>query len=523
MDRARPPLSGTVVISDTVVGCPAPACSHRCSPPWRLTGCAAAAGGGAGNGLPSAAPTHRPGQLAVVAGESLWGDVAAQIGGAHVAVTSILRDPAQDPHEYESTVGDAATVAVADVVIVNGAGYDHFVDSLLAANPRSRRTTLTVATVAHVRSGANPHLWYDPDYVRAAAQAIAAEFARRQPAHAADFAAGLRRFLAGEQRVTAVIDHDPARARGHRGGLHRTGSGLPRRAPPACVSARPRPSRWRSRTAATRRPATARTSSRRSPGTPSRPCCSTPRSRTRRRRGSPRSPGAAASRSSASPRPCRPACTSRPGRPTRPPRCCEPSMPDQPPATVVLRDAAVRFGPRTIWGGLDLDVAPGEFLAVLGPNGSGKTTLLKVLLGLLPLHTGTVEVCGRTPRRGSDLVGYVPQQKAFDRDVPLRGRDLVRLGLDGHRWGLGRPKQRRARRRRRRHPRGRRRGLRRRPAGAAVRRRAAAAAHRPGPARRPAGAALRRAAAQPGPAAPAGDERADRPPAPDPSTRRCCS
>ncbi len=113
-------------------------------------------------------------------------------------------------------------------------------------------------------------------------------------------------------------------------------------------------------------------------------------------------------------------------------------MPDPRPATVVLRDAAVHFGPRTVWGGLDLDVAPGEFLAVLGPNGSGKTTLLKVLLGLLPLHTGTVEVCGRTPRRGSDLVGYIPQQKAFDRDVPLRGRDLVRLGLDGHRWGLGR-------------------------------------------------------------------------------------
>ncbi len=170
-----------------------------------LTGCAAAAGGGAGNGLPSSAPTHRPGQLAVVAGESLWGDVAAQIGGVHVAVTSILRDPAQDPHDYESTVGDAATVSVADVVIVNGAGYDHFLDSLLSANPRSRRTTLTVAAVAHVRSGANPHLWYDPEYVRAAARAIAREFARRQPAHAADFAAGLSRFLAGERRVSAVI------------------------------------------------------------------------------------------------------------------------------------------------------------------------------------------------------------------------------------------------------------------------------------------------------------------------------
>lgn len=105
--------------------------------------------------------------------------------------------------------------------------------------------------------------------------------------------------------------------------------------------------------------------------------------------------------------------------------------------TVQLRGASLRFGERELWRGLDLDVAPGEFLAVLGPNGGGKTSLLKVLLGLQQLSSGTVEVCGRRPRRGSDLVGYVPQQKAFDPDVPLRGRDLVRLGLDGHRWGTG--------------------------------------------------------------------------------------
>ena len=62
-----------------------------------------------------------------------------------------------------------------------------------------------------------------------------------------------------------------------------------------------------------------------------------------------------------------------------------------------------------------------------------------MLLGLQDLSAGTVEVCGRTPRRGSSLVGYIPQQKSFDRDLPLRGRDLVRLGLDGHRWGVGLP------------------------------------------------------------------------------------
>jgi zinc/manganese transport system ATP-binding protein len=104
-----------------------------------------------------------------------------------------------------------------------------------------------------------------------------------------------------------------------------------------------------------------------------------------------------------------------------------------------LDGAALEFGERRLWDDLTLQVSTGEFLAVLGPNGSGKTSLLKVLLGLQRLSSGTVEVGGRIPRRGSSLVGYIPQQRSFDRDLPLRGRDLVRLGLDGHRWGIALP------------------------------------------------------------------------------------
>lgn len=113
---------------------------------------------------------------------------------------------------------------------------------------------------------------------------------------------------------------------------------------------------------------------------------------------------------------------------------------------VRLRNAELTFGARTLWSGLDLDVAAGEFVAVLGPNGSGKTSLLKVLLGLQRLTAGTVEVMGRAPRRGGSTVGYVPQQTGFDRDLPIRGCDLVALGLDGHRWGLPWPSARRRRR-----------------------------------------------------------------------------
>jgi zinc/manganese transport system ATP-binding protein len=113
-----------------------------------------------------------------------------------------------------------------------------------------------------------------------------------------------------------------------------------------------------------------------------------------------------------------------------------------PPAAVSLHGATLAFGDRTLWGGLDLDVAPGEFIAVLGPNGAGKTSLMRVLLGLQQLSAGSVTVGGRVPRRGSGGVGYVPQQRGFDRDLPLRGRDLVRLGLDGHRWGVPLPSRR---------------------------------------------------------------------------------
>lgn len=96
---------------------------------------------------------------------------------------------------------------------------------------------------------------------------------------------------------------------------------------------------------------------------------------------------------------------------------------------VTLRNAQLRYGARTLWSGLDLSIEPGEFVAVLGPNGAGKTSLLRVLLGQATLSTGTVEVRGR--------LGYIPQQRALERAVPLRGRDLVALGFDGAAWGLG--------------------------------------------------------------------------------------
>jgi zinc/manganese transport system ATP-binding protein len=111
---------------------------------------------------------------------------------------------------------------------------------------------------------------------------------------------------------------------------------------------------------------------------------------------------------------------------------------DSRPSAVSLTGARLAFGDRVLWDHLDLAVSPGEFLAVLGPNGTGKTSLLKVLLGELPLSAGSLLVGGQPVGSRAGRIGYVPQHRPMDRGLMLRGRDLVRLGVDGHRWGTTR-------------------------------------------------------------------------------------
>lgn len=106
---------------------------------------------------------------------------------------------------------------------------------------------------------------------------------------------------------------------------------------------------------------------------------------------------------------------------------------------VRFSEATLEFNGRRIWTDLSLAFEAPSFVAILGPNGSGKTSLLRVILGLAALKAGSVEVLGHAPRRGDPGIGYVPQHQTFDPDLPLRGRDLVRLGVDGDRWGIGRP------------------------------------------------------------------------------------
>ena len=104
-----------------------------------------------------------------------------------------------------------------------------------------------------------------------------------------------------------------------------------------------------------------------------------------------------------------------------------------------IRGAELSFGDKTLWQGLDLEVAPGELIAVIGSNGSGKSSLLKAILGQERLTRGQIKVAGHSVRRGSRDIGYIPQQRPAEGQVPIRGRELLKLGLEGHKFGLALP------------------------------------------------------------------------------------
>ena len=114
----------------------------------------------------------------------------------------------------------------------------------------------------------------------------------------------------------------------------------------------------------------------------------------------------------------------------------QPGPPTEATTVLALKGATLAFGDRTLWSDLDLQVRAGEFVAILGPNGSGKTSMVRAILGTQPLTSGSIEILGQPVRRGHRLIGYVPQQHLADRGTPLRARDFVGLGVDGHRFGV---------------------------------------------------------------------------------------
>jgi zinc/manganese transport system substrate-binding protein len=139
----------------------------------------------------------------VVAAENFWGSIAAQLGGSHARVTSIITNPDTDPHSYEPTTADARTLTTAQLAIVNGIGYDGWADKLLATNSDSGRTELNVGDLVGVAPGGNPHRWYSPADVHQVIQRITADYQKLDPADAAYFG---QRETAFETRTLAPYD-----------------------------------------------------------------------------------------------------------------------------------------------------------------------------------------------------------------------------------------------------------------------------------------------------------------------------
>jgi len=144
-------------------------------------------------------------KLTIVAAENFYGDLARQIGGSNVTVTSILANPDDDPHLFETSPSTARTIADAKIIIYNGADYDPWMDKLLSASTSKDRTTIIAADLIGKKSGDNPHLWYDPATLPAIAKALSADLAKRDPANAVHYEANLRAFQTSLEAIDKEI------------------------------------------------------------------------------------------------------------------------------------------------------------------------------------------------------------------------------------------------------------------------------------------------------------------------------
>jgi len=169
------------------------------------TGTSSASPSGPTSSAAAAAP------ISVVASTNVWGDIAKQIGGDHVNVTSIMSDPNADPHQYEADAKTGAALSKAQFVIENGLGYDNFMDKLLAASPNPSRAVLNVGDAMKISGqDANPHIWYDIAKIPDAATGIADQLGKMDSADAATFTANAKTFTDSLAPInTAIANVNP--------------------------------------------------------------------------------------------------------------------------------------------------------------------------------------------------------------------------------------------------------------------------------------------------------------------------
>jgi zinc/manganese transport system substrate-binding protein len=133
--------------------------------------------------------------IKVIAAENFWGSIAGQLGGDRVKVTSVIDSPDADPHDYEVTAADGRAVAGADLVLLNGVGYDTWGEQLVKANPAPSREVLNVGQLLGLPADGNPHRWYSPGDARRVVDALTTSYKRLNPAAATEFDSLRTRFL----------------------------------------------------------------------------------------------------------------------------------------------------------------------------------------------------------------------------------------------------------------------------------------------------------------------------------------
>ncbi|MBV9315044.1 MAG: zinc ABC transporter substrate-binding protein [Pseudonocardia sp.] len=157
-----------------------------------MTACAA--GSPSSSSGPSASGQQGDKVITVAASINAWGSILTQLGGAHVRATSIITDPATDPHTYEPTPADGRIIASSALFVENGIGYDSWAAKTIAASPDPNRVVLDVGQLVGVPEGGNPHRWYSPADVERVADAITADLKKIDPADTAYFDAQRQNF-----------------------------------------------------------------------------------------------------------------------------------------------------------------------------------------------------------------------------------------------------------------------------------------------------------------------------------------
>ncbi|MGA2487632.1 MAG: zinc ABC transporter substrate-binding protein [Roseiarcus sp.] len=329
----------------------------------------------------------------IVAAENFYGDVAGQIGGDAVTVVSILSSPDQDPHLFEASAETAKALAEAKIVIVNGVDYDPWMEKLLGAHKAPGRKEIVVAKLVGRKAGDNPHLWYDPDAVKAAAKALTADLDAIDPDHRADYDKGEAQFLDSLKPLDAkiadmrkkyagapVIASEPVF--GYQAGLIGLNVHNEKFALAVMNNAEPGASE------------------------------------------------VAAFESDLKGHKVKAMLYNA--------QASEPAVGRLVQMAKDNSNVTIRLGGRDILSTASFIVEDREFIGMLGANGAGKTTLMRATLGLTPVASGAISVLDQPVTRGHSSIGYMPQNRGLALGLRLTGYDVVASAAIGARFGFAR-------------------------------------------------------------------------------------